>query len=160
MAVLGATLFGCGGADEPPLGGPYGGTAPLVSPSNRQARSDGGVIDRCLAQFMGTASVRGVGVSDGGAPADGNAGPSWMTIYTNYLSNCAGSGCHVEMSTAAGGYQWLRKQGYIDGTNSTLIVPGKSCLTCYCGDMPPLGSFNAQAIPDMNAWVAAGAMNN
>ena len=64
------------------------------------------------------------------------------------------------MNSASGSYSWLSSQGYIRGTGSVLVGAG-SCLTWYGGNMPPGGPrSNAQATSDMNAWAAAGAMNN
>jgi hypothetical protein len=64
------------------------------------------------------------------------------------------------MSTASGAYSYLSSQGYISGTGSLLCKSG-SCLTWYGGNMPPLGSrSDPAAVSDMNAWAAAGAMDN
>jgi hypothetical protein len=84
-------------------------------------------------------------------------------IFNEYLKNgttgtC--TRCHSQMGSASGSYSWLSSQGYIRGTGSILVVTG-SCLTWYGGTMPPGGPrSDAQAVSDMNAWAAAGAMNN
>jgi hypothetical protein len=64
------------------------------------------------------------------------------------------------MSSASASYSWLSGQRYISGTSSLLAASG-SCLSWYGGNMPPGGTrTDAQAVSDMNAWAAAGAMNN
>jgi hypothetical protein len=62
------------------------------------------------------------------------------------------------MGTSAKAYSYL--SSYIDGTSSRLVVQGKSCLTWFGGDMPPGGGSDAQAVTDLGAWVAAGALQN
>jgi hypothetical protein len=62
------------------------------------------------------------------------------------------------MGTTAKAYSYL--SSYINGTSSKLVVQGKSCLTWFGGDMPPGGGSDAQAVTDLDAWVAAGALNN
>ena len=64
------------------------------------------------------------------------------------------------MSSAGGAYTWLKGKGYINGTSSSLVNPSRSDLTWYGGTMPPGGGSNAQAVADMNAWAAAGALDN
>jgi hypothetical protein len=68
------------------------------------------------------------------------------------------------MASATKSYSYLSGQGYINGTGSSLVKSGKSCLSWYDGDMPPGGTGNSssdqQAVTDMNAWAAAGAQNN
>jgi hypothetical protein len=91
--------------------------------------------------------------------ADGGA-PTWSQLYASYLWDCAGAGCHVEMVTANGAYTWLKAQGYLAGQSSTLVDPSKSCLKWYGGNMPPCGGGGDRAVSDMNAWAAAGALNN
>ena len=84
-------------------------------------------------------------------------------INTKYLANgtignCPS--CHYQMSSASGAYSYLAGQGLHQGHGSPLVKPG-STLSWYGGTMPPGGpSSNAQAKSDMNAWAAAGAMNN
>ena len=71
--------------------------------------------------------------------------------------------CHEHtsnMASATAAYAFLDKEGYIDGTSSTLAT-SKSCLTWYGGFMPPSGSSSdPQAVADIDAWVAAGAQDN
>jgi hypothetical protein len=62
------------------------------------------------------------------------------------------------MGTSAKAYSYL--SSYINGTSSKLVVQGKSCLTWFGGDMPPGGGKDAQAVTDLDAWVAAGAQND
>jgi hypothetical protein len=151
-----ATAIGCSGTGAAPLGGPYGGSevAPSPGPENL-SMSD-----------SGTSSITGdAGAAEVGAPDDdaGNS-PTWTSIFKSYLNNANLSpcrNCHNEMNSAANSYAWLNTQGYIDGTSSPLVNPAQSCLTWYGGDMPPGGSpNNPAAVADMNAWAAAGALDN
>jgi hypothetical protein len=65
------------------------------------------------------------------------------------------------MSTAAGAYAWLQKKGWIRGTTSPIVSPQQSRISWYGGDMPPKGPKSVpSATADMNAWVAAGALQN
>jgi hypothetical protein len=62
------------------------------------------------------------------------------------------------MGTSAKAYSYL--SDYISGTSSKLVVQGPSPLTWFGGNMPPGGGSDAQAVTDLDAWVAAGAQNN
>jgi hypothetical protein len=150
FAMMSALAFACGSSDVAPLGGPYGGTAIVSSPSNKPSRR------------LGAANACSSAADSGGsAPSDAGGGPvMWTRIYENYLLGCADRGCHIEMSTARGAYTWLQGQGYIAGANSNLVDPVKSCLKWYGGNMPPCGGNSGQAVADMDAWAAAGALNN
>jgi hypothetical protein len=65
------------------------------------------------------------------------------------------------MGSAKSAYSYLKGQGYISGSNSALVQDGVSCLSWLGGNMPPGGqSSYPQAVTDMNAWVAAGALDN
>jgi hypothetical protein len=65
------------------------------------------------------------------------------------------------MGSPATSYTWLQGQGYIGGTASALADPNQSCLAWLGGNMPPSGtSSNAQAVSDIKAWAAAGALDN
>jgi hypothetical protein len=66
------------------------------------------------------------------------------------------------MASATKSYSYLQEKGYIDGTSSTLVSASRSILTWVSsgGYMPPNGGSNAQAVTDLNAWVAAGAQDN
>jgi hypothetical protein len=158
-AIAGSALTGCGGTDAP-LGGPYGGTTRGVKPI--LGSSDVG----------GSSGVPGGGSSSSNCPSSpggtvressGGAGPNWTQIYNNYLSaNVFGAcpACHNQMHSASDAYMYLSSQGYIQGASSTLVQSGASCLSWYSGNMPPQGGCNTQAVSDMSAWAAAGALNN
>jgi hypothetical protein len=62
------------------------------------------------------------------------------------------------MSDAPTAYDWLARRGYIDGTRSALVSKSNSCLRWFGGNMPPRGEANADAARDLEAWVAAGAV--
>jgi hypothetical protein len=62
------------------------------------------------------------------------------------------------MGTSAKAYSYL--SNYINGTSSPLVSQSQSCLTWFGGNMPPGGGSNAQAVTDLDAWVAAGALDN
>jgi hypothetical protein len=92
--------------------------------------------------------------------------PTWSAIYARYLGPgtvgaCARTrACHAsEMSDAASTYSWLAQRGYIAGAQSAL-VGSNSCLRWFGGNMPPRGAGDAEAVRDLEAWVAAGAANN
>jgi hypothetical protein len=95
---------------------------------------------------------------------DASSAPTWTQIWTNYLQagtvgNC-NTACHIQMGTPSSAYAYLQSQGYINGVYSILGKTG-SCLSWYAGNMPPGGPRNvAMAVADINAWVAAGAMDN
>lgn len=113
-----------------------------------------------------SSSSSGAASSSSGASSSGGtaAAPKWSQIFSKYLeSGTAGNctGCHRQMSSASASYSWLSGQGYIRGTSSILVASFGSCLSWYGGTMPPGGPrTDAQATSDMNAWAAAGAMNN
>jgi hypothetical protein len=89
--------------------------------------------------------------------------PTWTQIYDSYLKagtvgNCGNFGCHAQASSAPGAFSFL--QSYMSGSPPRLVSRG-SPLTWYGGNMPAGGPrTDAQATMDMNAWAAAGAMNN
>jgi hypothetical protein len=95
--------------------------------------------------------------ANGDAPV-GAAGPSWASLFADYMTTC--KTCHTQMASARSGYLWLRSQGYISGAAPALVDPTESCLVWYGGNMPPGGSANPQAVIDMNAWAAAGALDD
>jgi hypothetical protein len=99
---------------------------------------------------------------DSGGPPPPTA-PTWSTIFTKYLASGTGGrcdSCHSEGSSAKNLYSWLQGRGYISGTSSSLVSSSSSCLSWYGGNMPPSGPSNASAVSDMNAWAAAGALDN
>ena len=64
-----------------------------------------------------------------------------------------------------GAYSYLRGQGYINGTGSIRILAKTgSCLSWLGGTMPlperPEERADGWWPATMNAWAAAGAMNN
>jgi len=66
------------------------------------------------------------------------------------------------MGSATKAYSYLQSQGYISGTSSPLVDPNLSCLTWVSsgGNMPLSGGSNPQAVSELDAWVAAGALDN
>jgi hypothetical protein len=159
--TVGAMLLGCGGTDGPPLGGPYGGTAAVPSPSNEAGAV--GTVRRCTTAASGGSStpiVGGGSVADGGMAMGGGPAATWTQVFASYLTGCAAVGCHPEMHTAKAAYSWLKGKGQINGANSNLVSQAASCLKWYGGDMPPCGGSDDQAVSDMNGWAAAGALNN
>jgi hypothetical protein len=135
---------GCGGPVDPP------GTVP---PNEGNLSSESIAGDD--AATSSSASSSGAGRT---------TPPKWSEIFSAYLNtgtigNCVI--CHSEMRTASGAYSYLQSTDYISGTSSILAKTGSSCLSWFGGNMPPGGTrSNATAISDVNAWAAAGAMNN
>jgi hypothetical protein len=87
---------------------------------------------------------------------------TWTEVYTKYLAsgtigNC--NNCHA-MGNPKAAYSYLQSMGYVGGANPSLTSTSRSCLSWYGGNMPLFGPQSAQAVSDMNAWAAAGGMNN
>ncbi|MFO0673799.1 MAG: hypothetical protein U0235_29970 [Polyangiaceae bacterium] len=183
-----AVVAGCSGADEHPLGGPYGGTAGSLSgptegaaSGNAAASADDGTdgtddtsasdndagasakTDGGSSTKTDAGSTNGNGGSTGGQ-TNTPSGATWTSIYNSYLAggtigNC--TPCHSGMKTAAGAYAWLKRKGYINGASSGLADPQVSCLSWLGGNMPPNGpSSNATATADLAAWAKAGGLQN
>jgi len=73
--------------------------------------------------------------------------------------NC--TSCHGQMSSASGAYSWLKGKGYVGSSSPRLVSSSSSCLSWLGGNMPPGGpGSEPQAVTDMNAWAAAGGLNN
>jgi hypothetical protein len=85
---------------------------------------------------------------------------TWTEIYTKYLAPTNCTGCHAGTSSPKSMYSWLQGRAQLGGSPPPLTNSRQSCLSWYGGNMPPFGGSNAQADTDMNAWAAAGAMDN
>lgn len=89
--------------------------------------------------------------------------PTWTQIFTSYLAsgtkgNC--NGCH-SMSSPSQAYSWLSGRGQVGGSSPALTDSNNSCLSWYGGNMPPGGpSSDSTATQQMNAWAAAGGLDN
>lgn len=152
VGSLGAALplSGCG-TDDAPLGGPYGGRAWLVGPT------DGGfnVRDATITPKRPPTTGGGSGAGEQG---------SWTGIFNRYLAtdtvgNC--TTCHTEMSSPSASFQWLQEDGYVGAADPLLTSQGASCLSWYGGDMPPgTPVANPDAVRELTLWAAAGARNN
>jgi hypothetical protein len=146
----GLALLSCG-AEEAPLGGPYGGRASLIGPT------DGGynVWDATITPPRPPTTGNGSGAGESG---------TWTGIFNRYLAkdtpgNCPT--CHAEMSSPPASFEWLQEDGYVGAADPLLTSQGASCLTWYGGDMPPGTSVaNADAVRELTQWAAAGARNN
>ncbi len=177
-------MAACGGVDDPPLGGPYGGTTDPTDPNagqngdngntnnNTTTGSDGGTTT--TTKDSGTTTTKDSGTTttkDSGTTTTQDSGstqtqsaPTWTTIFNTYLAGgtkgrC--SSCHSQGSSKSNLYSWLQSKGYISGTSSALVDPNQSCLTWYGGNMPTNGPSSwSAAVTDMNAWAAAGALDN
>jgi hypothetical protein len=74
-------------------------------------------------------------------------------LAANTIGHC--ETCHSQVSSASGAYSFL--SGYINGSQSTL----DELFSWMGGYMPPSGpTSNSQATDDVDAWEAAGALNN
>jgi hypothetical protein len=142
-------LASCGATPDNPLGGPYGGGAYRLGPT------DGGfsTVD---------ATYTAPRVTNPAAPS-GEPG-TWTHIFTLYMAegtfgNC--THCHPEMSDAPASYKWLDDQEYMGGSAPPLTDRGASCLSWYGGDMPPgVQPPKPEAVIEMDAWAAAGGHDN
>ena len=142
-------LVSCGATPDAPLGGPYGGGARLLGPT------DGG-FSKVDATY--TAPVMMNAAAPSGVPG------SWTHIFTTYMAegtfgNC--THCHPEMKDAPSSYKWLDDQEYMGGSSPPLTDRGASCLSWYGGDMPPGAQPpKPEAVMEMDAWAMAGGHNN
>src|SRR5262245_59564119 len=100
VVALAVPALSCGGAGDPPLGGPFGGQASPVGPTDAGYKNRG-------ATFT---PPRPIGGNPLGAPG------TWTRIYSAYLAkdtigNCYP--CHVEMIDAPASFAWLADYGYV-----------------------------------------------
>ncbi len=181
-------MIACGGVDDPPLGGPYGGTTNPTDPNggqpgdpnntnsntnnnnnnNTNTGSDAGSTNTTQKDSGSTTTTKDSGTTqtqqDSGTTQTNTNAPTWTQIFNNYLAGSTKgrcSSCHSQGSSKANLYSWLQGKGYISGTSSALVDSNQSCLVWYGGNMPTSGvSSWPQAVTDMNAWAAAGALNN
>jgi hypothetical protein len=148
-----APLPGQDAASPPPNPGDAGtvhhhdGSVPPTNDAGAPPPSDAGVPP---AQDAGSPPPP----SDAGAQA-----PTWTQIYDTYFATgtvgVCGS-CHSNATSPSATYTWLKGQGYINGAQTSL-----SFLTWSGGNMPPSGPASLpQATADVNAWIAAGALDN
>jgi hypothetical protein len=93
--------------------------------------------------------------------------PTWSAIYARHFGPgtegaCGRSRvCHAAVMTdAPSAYEWLAQRGYIGKAQSALVSKSNSCLRWFGGNMPPRGKTNEDAVRDLEAWAAAGAVNN
>ena len=149
---------GCGGNDVP-IGGAHGGSmSAFVEPTAGNLSTAGDADLGSDDAALGAIDATFTGDAASGDAQAGAGGPSWTTIYGAYMTTC--KTCHTQMTSARNGYLWLRSQGYITGAAPALVSASESCLVWYGGNMPPGGTANPQAVSDMNAWAAAGALDD
>jgi hypothetical protein len=178
--IVVASFIACGGVDDAPLGGPYGGTTDPTDPNNpgdpnnpdpnnNSPSDDAGTQQQ--QQDSGTSQTKDSGTQQqkdsGTTTIDSGTtttSTTWTTVFNDYLApstkgRC--SSCHSQGSSKANLYSWLKNKGYINGTSSALVDSNQSCLSWYGGNMPTNGPSSwSQAVTDMNSWAAAGALNN
>lgn len=189
MLVAGG-IAGCSGADEHPLGGPYGGSGGTPNPSHGDGTGnpDPGTGDDAgdpgTGDDSGSTNPPPPGVDSGTHPPPGhdsgtnppppgqdsgtspppNSAPTWSQIWSMYFANGTVGrcpSCHSQTSSASKMYTWMQGKGYISGTSSAIVSTSRSDISWFGGGMPPSGpTSNASAVSDMKAWVAAGAQNN
>ena len=154
-------MAACGGVDDPPLGGPYGGTTDPTDPNGGQ-NGDNGNTNNNNNTNTGTDAGSTNTTQDSGSTQ--TTAPTWTAIFNSYLAGSTKgrcSSCHSQGSSKSNLYSWLQGKGYISGKNSALVDPNQSCLSWYGGNMPTNGPSSwSAAVNDMNAWAAAGALNN
>ncbi len=185
--IVVSSIIACGGVDDAPLGGPYGGTTNPTDPNNpgdpnnpdpnnpdpnnnnnndtgndagTQQQKDSGTQQQ---QDSGTQQQKDSGTQQQDSGTQ-QTSVTWTTVFNTYLAGSTKgrcSSCHSQGSSKANLYSWLKSKGYINGTKSALVDPNQSCLSWYGGNMPTNGPSSwSQAVSDMNSWAAAGAQNN
>ena len=189
ISLVTLTVAACSGVDDPPLGGPFGGTTDPTDPNggngdnnnnndpnNNNNNNTNTGTDAGSTQTKDSGSTQqqqdsgSTQTKDSGTQTQDSGGtqtqtaPTWTQIFNSYFkSGTKGrcNSCHSQGSSAGNLYSWLQGRGYISGKNSALVDPNQSCISWYGGNMPTSGpSSYPQAVTDMNAWAAAGALNN
>ena len=180
MMIALALAAGCGSVDDPPLGGPYGGTTGGTDPNSGQnpdqtgggggGGGGGGSTDAGTSNTTKDSGSQTTTKDSGSQQTTQDSGstqtqtaPTWTQVYNSYLAGSTigrCSGCHSQGSSKGNLYSWLSSKGYISGKSSALVDSNQSCLSWYGGNMPPSGPSSSAAVKDMNAWAAAGALNN
>jgi hypothetical protein len=175
---MGGSSSGSGSSGSGSSSGNSGSSGSSSSGGQSSTSSSGGVGTSSSGAFGGSSgasssgvghgssascSGSGAGASSSSSSSGGGAAVTWTTIYGAYLGrgtpgNC--SNCHNGTSSPTAMYSWLQGQGQLGGSSPVLTNASKSCLSWYGGNMPPLGPQNAQAVAQMNAWAAAGALDN
>jgi len=167
--IVVVSFIACGGVDDPPLGGPYGGTTDPTDPNggdpNNPDNTNNNNNNNNTGNDAGTQQQKDSGTQqqqDSGQQQQTSV--TWTTVFNNYLAGSTKgrcSSCHSQGSSKSNLYSWLKSKGYINGTSSALVDSNQSCLSWYGGNMPTNGPSSwAQAVTDMNSWAAAGAQNN
>jgi hypothetical protein len=179
-------LVGCSSGGEPGgsgwgtasgTGAPSGGSSGGASSSTGSSSSDKGTGGTSSSGGSGAdpSTPEDAGVTDsssGDASSSSSSGsstadagsteqaPTWSAIYGSYLATgTIGScgGCHAEATGAPGAYSFIQGYGYLNGAQSNL----SSLFSWMGGPMPPGGpTSNAQATAAVQAWVAAGAVDD
>ncbi len=182
-------MAGCGDGGAP-SGGQYGGNGAYVDPTGGGSSGDGGMMPASDGATPpppppGDSGGPPPPPSDSGSPPPppGDSGgppppvdagtdtappppppaPTWTQIYDNYLKGGTVGNCGLchGLSSPSAAYSYLQGRGQISGTSSALVNPSYSDLSWFGGNMPPGGpSSDAKAQSDMQAWAAAGALNN
>ena len=153
------SFIACGGVDDHPLGGPYGGTTDPTDPNGGQngtdpngdpnnTNDDAGTTQQ-EQQDSGTTQQQqkdsGTQQKDSGTttPDSGTqTSVTWTTVFNSYLAGSTKgrcSSCHSQGSSKASLYTWLKGKGYISGSSSALVDSNQSCLSWYGGNMPTSG---------------------
>jgi len=178
LAIL--SFIACGGVDDAPLGGPYGGSTDPTDPNNpgdpnnpdpnnNNTGDDAGTQQQPKDSGTQQQQDSGTQQKDSGTQQQQDSGTqqtsvTWTTVFNSYLAGSTKgrcSSCHSQGSSKSNLYSWLKSKGYINGTKSALVDPNQSCLSWYGGNMPTNGPSSwSQAVTDMNSWAAAGAQNN
>jgi hypothetical protein len=184
-ALVVASMIACGGVDDPPLGGPYGGTTDPTNPNsgdpnnpdpnnNNNTGNDAGTTQtqkdsgtQQQQQDSGTQQQQqdsGTQQQQQDSGTQQQTGVTWTQVFNSYMAGSTKgrcSACHSQGSSKANLYSWLKGKGYINGASSALVDSNQSCLSWYGGNMPTNGPSSwSQAVSDMNSWAAAGAQNN
>jgi hypothetical protein len=151
--------------------GLFAGNAPPVT-----VGPDGG-SDASASNDAGSSTSDGDAATDASSEAGSAAAPTWSQIYALYIGpgtpgHCSGTGgCHTTLrggftcgATKSACFQGLVAAGLVtpaNGSASPLGVVGQSPLVWLGGGMPlDSAAQNPAAAAAVQAWAAAGALNN
>ena len=185
-----AAPYGCGSADEHPLGGPYGGSSSATKPGggstsgSTNGASGGGTTGTSSGDQGTSGSTSSSGGSSGSSgtsggssgssggsssgtsggsssgTSGGTAAPTWTQLHTLYLKSGTIGNCPHCHSSTGSASSAFTWIKSKGYSPAALVDKNQSCLSWFGGNMPSSGVTSAAATKDFNAWFAAGGLNN